>query len=137
MSYFKLLVEQRTVLSLDCRWMIGLAAILLTLPVFAAPTAVDDTVAVPSNTTVFANDLSANDTTVPTDTYSITTPPSNGTATLTTDGFLDYTPNIGFASTDSLVYSIDDGAGGVATATVTFDVVLTSDFLTPTSNFIV
>ena len=115
-----------------CCWLLTLAATLLALPAFAAPVAVDDNVAVPSNTTVFANDLTANDTNLPTDIYTITVPPSNGTATLTTDGLLDYTPNIGFASIDTLTYSVDDGAGGVDTATVTFDVVLTSNFLTPT-----
>ena len=118
-------------------WLLALAATLLALPAFAAPVAVDDNVAVPSNTTVFANDLAANDTNLPTDIYTITVPPSNGTATLTTDGLLDYTPNIGFASIDTLTYSVDDGAGGVDTATVTFDVVLTSDFLTPTITFLI
>ena len=105
--------------------------------VTAAPVAVDDTILVPSNTAIFANDLAANDTSLPTDTYTITTPPSHGSATLSANGLLDYTPNIGFASLDTLTYSIDDGAGGIATATVTFEVVLTSDFLTPASNFIV
>ena len=104
---------------------------------YAAPIAVDDIVAVPANTTVFANDLAANDTHLPSDIFTITTQPSNGTASLTADGLLDYTPNIGFASMDSLSYSIDDGEGGVDTATVTFDVVLTSDFLTPAANFVI
>ncbi|MEM7256069.1 MAG: Ig-like domain-containing protein, partial [Pseudomonadota bacterium] len=103
----------------------------------AAPTAVDDTVLVPSNTTVFANDLAANDTRLPTDTYTITVPPAHGTAILSADGLLDYTPNIGFASLDSLTYTVDDGAGGIDTATVTLEVVLTSDFLTPGSNFLI
>ena len=119
------------------RWLFALAIALLSAPAFAAPIAVDDIVAVPSNTTVFANDLAANDTNLATDTYSILVPPSHGTATLTTDGLLDYTPNIGFASTDTLTYSIDDGAGGTDTAVVTLDVVLTSDFLTPGSNFLI
>ncbi len=116
---------------------LAFAALMFAVPAFAAPIAVDDEVAVPSNTTVFANDLSANDTSVATDTYSITVAPANGTATLTADGLLDYTPNIGFASLDSLTYSIDDGAGGIDTATVTLNVVLTSDFLTPANDFII
>ena len=103
----------------------------------AAPVAVDDTVLVPSNTTVFANDLGANDTRLPTDIYTITEQPSHGTATLTVDGLLDYTPNVGFASLDTLTYTVDDGAGGVDTASVTLDVVLTSDFLSPGSNFLI
>lgn len=127
----------RMIQILTYRRCLSLAILLFAVPVFAAPIAVDDLVAVPANTPVLANDVSFNDTSIATDTYSIITPPSHGTATLTPNGLLDYTPNIGFASTDTLTYSIDDGAGGIATAIVTFDVVLTSDFLTPASNFIV
>jgi len=114
-------------------------AVLVIIPmeVMAAPVAVDDIVLVPSNTAISANDLAANDTNLPTDTYTITTPPSHGTATLSANGLLDYTPNVGFASFDTLTYTVDDGAGGIDTATVTFEVVLTSDFLTPASNFII
>ena len=115
----------------------ALATLFFSAAAIATPTAVDDTVAVPSNTTVFANDVAANDTLQPGDIYTIVVPPENGTATLTSNGLLDYTPNIGFASTDTLTYSVDDGAGGMATATVTLDVVLTSDFLTPVSSFLV
>ncbi len=116
---------------------LALTTLLLSLSAYAAPIAVDDNVAVPTNTTVFANDLAANDTNLPSDIYTIVTAPANGTATLTADGLLDYIPNIGFASTDTLIYSVDDGEGGIDTATVTFDVVLTSDFLTPAASFIV
>ncbi len=123
--------------ALKLRWYFVVLALLVPMAVMAAPIAVDDNVLVPSNTTVFANDLAANDTNLPTDTYLITVQPSNGTATLSPDGLLDYTPNIGFASLDTLTYSVDDGAGGIDTATVTFEVVLTSDFLTPANNFII
>ena len=137
MSIFNTLKAVRRILIKECRWLFVFTLTLLSLPAFAAPTAVDDNVAIPSNTTVFANDLAANDTNLATDTYTITVPPTNGTATLTTDGLLDYTPNIGFASIDTLTYTVEDGAGGMDTATVTFDVVLTSDFLTPASNFLI
>jgi len=78
----------RRILIKECRWLFVFTITLLSLPAFAAPIAVDDNVAVPSNTTVFANDLAANDTNLPTDTYTITVPPNNGTATLTTAGLL-------------------------------------------------
>ena len=109
----KLFIVAYRLLAKECCLLLAILATLISLPAFAAPIAVDDNVAVPSNTTVFANDLAANDTTLATDTYTITVPPTNGTATLTTDGLLDYTPNIGFASIDTLTYSVDDGAGGV------------------------
>jgi len=137
MSFFNTLTIARRIKVLKYQWLLVIITTLSALPVFAAPDAVDDNVAVPSNTSVFANDLAANDTNLATDIYTITVPPSNGTATLSINGLLDYTPNIGFASIDTLTYSVDDGAGGVDTATVTFDVVLTSDFLTPASNFLI
>jgi len=137
MNFDSFLAASRRMLTRNNLWLVALATITFAIPAFAAPVAVDDVVAVPSNTTVFANDLAANDTNLATDVYTITVPPSNGVATLSVDGLLDYTPNIGFASTDTLTYSVDDGAGGSATATVTLDVVLTSDFLTPASNFLI
>jgi len=137
MSTFNTLTAARRILIREFRRFFVIVSTLLVLPAFAAPVAVDDNVAVPSNTTVFANDLAANDTNLATDIYTITVPPSNGTAILTIDGLLDYTPNIGFASIDTLTYSVDDGAGGVDSATVTFNVVLSSDFLTPASNFLI
>jgi len=119
-----------------CFWL-AVVAVLFSRPAFADPIADDDHILVPSNTTVFANDLAANDSNLPTDIYTITVPPTNGTASLTSDGLLDYTPNIGFASFDSLTYEVDDGAGGVDTATVTLEVVLNSDFLTTASDFLI
>ena len=110
---------------------------MLATSVLAAPSAVDDTVTTPSNTTILAEDLAANDTSLPSDVYTITVPPAHGTATLTTNGLLDYTPDIGYANADTLTYTIDDGAGGVDTATVNIEVELSSDFLTTSSSFVV
>lgn len=132
-----LISEYRASFRYAIQTIIPVTVALCSMAAQAAPVAVDDNVLVPSNTTVFANDLAANDTRLPTDTYSITVPPSHGTATLTADGLLDYTPNVGFASLDSLTYTIIDSVGDTDTATVTLDVVLTSDFLEPGSTFLI
>ena len=63
-------------------------------------------------------------------TLSIVTPPSNGTAEIDdggtpddpTDDDIDYTPDAGFEGTDTFTYQVDDGNGGVDTATVTVTV---------------
>ena len=47
----------------------------------------------------------------------VTTPPSNGTTTVS--GFIiHYTPNTGFTGVDTFEYTVSDGQGGSATATV-------------------
>ena len=59
-------------------------------------------------------------------TLSINTAPSNGTAVIDDNGTVDdllddsifYTPNTNFTGNDQFTYTIDDGNGGVATATV-------------------
>ncbi len=61
-------------------------------------------------------------------TLSLTTPPTNGTLTLNNDGSFTYTPNAGFAGTETFNYTMTDGnpvGGGVPTtdvATVTISV---------------
>jgi outer membrane protein OmpA-like peptidoglycan-associated protein len=47
---------------------------------------------------------------------------SNGTVTEASTGVLMYTPNAGFTGKDSFTYTIVDGNGGSATATVSVDV---------------
>jgi hypothetical protein len=51
-----------------------------------------------------------------------TTSPANGTVTVNLDGTISYTPNAGFTGVDSFTYTISDGRGGAATATVTVTV---------------
>jgi hypothetical protein len=61
-------------------------------------------------------------------TLSLTTPPTNGTLTFNNDGSFTYTPNAGFAGTETFNYTMTDGnpvGGGVPTtdvATVTITV---------------
>jgi Ca2+-binding RTX toxin-like protein len=52
---------------------------------------------------------------------------NNGTASILSDDFLTYIPNNGFSGTDSFNYTINDGNGGTATATVTVAVGKTQD----------
>ena len=37
------------------------------------------------------------------------TPPANGTLTLNSDGYLEYTPNPGFSGTDTFMYYASEG----------------------------
>jgi hypothetical protein len=48
--------------------------------------------------------------------------PANGTVSINSDGSFTYTPNTGFAGTDSFTYQVSDGLGGVASATATINV---------------
>ena len=50
-------------------------------------------------------------------TVTVTTPPSNGMATVS-DLTIRYTPNAGFTGVDTFAYTVSDGQGGSATATV-------------------
>ena len=63
-------------------------------------------------------------------TYEITTDPTNGTATINDNGTINYTPNPGFTGDDTLVYQVDDGRGGIDTATVTITVFAVNEFPT-------
>ncbi|MFY7709329.1 tandem-95 repeat protein, partial [Tenacibaculum sp. MEBiC07804] len=64
--------------------------------------------------------------------YSLTTGPTNGSVTETSDGVFSYTPNADFNGTDSFTYTITDADGDTDTATVTITVTPVND--TPTAN---
>ena len=51
------------------------------------------------------------------------TQPANGTLTLNADGSLTYTPDPDFNGTDGFTYSVFDGNGGSAGASVTITVI--------------
>lgn len=55
-------------------------------------------------------------------TFTVETPPSNGTVTLLETGDFIYTPNDDFSGDDSFTYQVDDGNGGMTTGTVTLTV---------------
>ena len=91
-------------------------------PVNDAPVAVDDNATVNEDATVLI-DIVANDTDKEGDTVTPTgfTNPSNGTVSQEGDSYR-YTPNADFFGSDSFTYTISDGNGGTATATVNITV---------------
>ena len=125
------------------RWLTstGVALILAStsLPSYAAdPIAVADTFSTGSGQAV-SGSLSTNDLNLdgPSDSYSLDTPPVNGITTVNADSSFTYTPNIGYAGSDTFTYLIEDGAGGTSTATVTVDIAGASNFISANSSFIV
>jgi PKD repeat protein len=93
-----------------------------------APTAVDDTAAVPNGNgnTAFVN-LTSNDTdvdgTIDGTSIVITSGPSRGSAVVVTDG-VDYTNAGGWTGTVTLTYTVEDNDGAVSNeATVTINIV--------------
>ncbi|WP_424100227.1 Ig-like domain-containing protein [Moorena producens] len=104
------------------------ATVNLTInPVNDAPEAVDDSVITNEDTAVTFNVL-ANDSDAEGNplTLTIVSNPSNGIAVVNdngtpsnpTDDFITYTPNLNANGSDSLTYQVDDGNGGIDTATV-------------------
>lgn len=101
------------------------------LPSFAQPIAVDDSFDVNENSVnnelnVLANDLVGRAPPIGIVSF---LPPGNGTVivdnrgtTTPSDDVLRYTPNVGFAGTDTFQYTIEDDAGQQSSATVTVHV---------------
>jgi gliding motility-associated-like protein len=92
--------------------------------VLPPPVAVNDTATTPINTPVNGN-ASTNDN-LPsggTYTYTVTTPPANGSVTMNPDGTYTYTPNTGFTGTDVFTYQVCNQVGQCSSATVTVNVV--------------
>lgn len=91
-----------------------------TFTVNTAPVANNQTVNTTTNQAqpITLNGTDANGDTL---TYAITDAPDNGTLT-GSGASRTYTPNNGFAGTDSFTYSVSDGFGGTDTATVTINV---------------
>ncbi|MGV0599578.1 Ig-like domain-containing protein [Mycolicibacterium pulveris] len=88
-------------------------------PVNDAPVAVDDAVTVDEDSGASVIDVLGNDTDVDGDALSVTTVSSAGNGTVTLiDGVITYTPDTDFHGTDSFTYTVSDGNGGTATATV-------------------
>ncbi|WP_348743092.1 Ig-like domain-containing protein [Tenacibaculum sp. 190524A05c] len=102
-----------------------------------APTATDDTATVNEDAsttiTVSTNDDIGGDGGDGED-YSLTSGPSNGTVTETSDGVFVYTPNADFNGTDSFTYTITDADGDTDTATVVITVNSVDDVPTATDD---
>jgi len=86
-------------------------------PVNDAPTAINDGITILEGATKVVPVLS-NDTDTELDTLSVQvlTAPTNGTAVVNADNTITYTHAGDQTTSDSLIYSIDDGNGGTATA---------------------
>ncbi|MFO0796528.1 MAG: tandem-95 repeat protein [Gemmataceae bacterium] len=99
-------------------------------PVNDPPVAVDDSAVTPEDGGGVVIPVLANDTTGPEpgETLTITalTQPANGTASLVAGG-VRYTPARDFNGSDSFTYTLSDGNGGTATATVRVVVTPVSD----------
>jgi len=94
------------------------------------PTATSDTATTLEEKAVVV-DVRPNDSDADGDALTVTavTTPANGTAALvpTAPGSVTYTPKANFVGTDSFSYTVSDGKGGVAAATVTVEVTNVND----------
>ncbi len=92
------------------------------------PVANDDTVPTDEDTLVVF-DPTLNDADPDGDPLEVLTisDPANGTVTDNGDGTFDYTPDPGFNGLDDVTYTATDGAGGMDTAIVTFNVAPVND----------
>ena len=93
-----------------------------------APNAADDAVTTPEDVAVSFNVLT-NDVDPEGDTLTVVgfTTPSNGTVVQTSNGVFQYTPNANYNGADSFTYTVDDGNGNQATATVNITVTPVND----------
>ena len=60
-------------------------------------------------------------------TYTLSTPPANGTVTLNPDGTFSYTPDPDYNGSDDFVVTVDDGNGGTVDVTVPVTVAAVND----------
>ena len=94
------------------------------------PDAIDDSVLTNEDTsvtiTVSSNDIIGDDGGDGED-YSLTSGPSNGAVTETSDGVFVYTPDSNFSGVDTFTYTITDADGDTDVATVTITVVPDTD----------
>ncbi|WP_426000361.1 Ig-like domain-containing protein [Caulobacter sp. DWR1-3-2b1] len=84
-----------------------------------APTAVVDSISTAQNVAISFNPRN-NDSDADGDALSVTVvgSPAHGSAVLNANGTITYTPAAGYVGADSFTYTISDGRGGVATATI-------------------
>jgi 2C-methyl-D-erythritol 2,4-cyclodiphosphate synthase len=105
------------------------ATVTITIaPVNDAPVAADDADSTAEDTAV-TTDVLANDTDLDGDslTVSSTGPAGDGSVVNNGDGTVTYIPTPDFNGPDSFVYTIDDGNGGTATATVYVEISSVND----------
>jgi parallel beta-helix repeat protein len=96
------------------------------------PIARDDSISIEAGASVTI-DPSSNDSDPDGDAISVggVGEPENGSANLNTDGTVTYTPDSGYSGVDTFDYDLRDAEGGLATATVTVDVISMSTVVEP------
>jgi Bacterial Ig domain/FG-GAP-like repeat/PKD domain/RTX calcium-binding nonapeptide repeat (4 copies)/Beta-propeller repeat len=105
------------------------ASVTITVtPVNDAPAAGDDSTATAEDTAVTI-DVLANDSDTDADTLSVITAgdPPHGMVTVNAGGTFTYTPDANYYGGDSFTYTISDGHGGTATASVAISVTSVND----------
>ncbi|MGE0854476.1 MAG: DUF4347 domain-containing protein, partial [Hyphomicrobiaceae bacterium] len=99
---------------------------LTVTPVNDPPVANDDTFTVAEDSGATALNVLGNDSILPdtgeTLTVTSVTQPAHGTVVINPDGTVSYTPDANYNGADSFTYTISDGNGGTATATVNLTV---------------
>ncbi len=97
-------------------------------PVNDASRAEDDAATTPEDNAIAINVLT-NDSDVDGDPLAVTsvTQPAHGVASSNADGTIAYTPNANFNGADSFTYTISDGHGGSASATVSVTITPVND----------
>ncbi len=101
-------------------------ATILLQPVNDLPVASGDSPVTPEDTPV-AGQITASDVDGDALTFTLVGQPPNGTVVLNADGSYLYTPNADFNGTETFQVSVDDGHGGIVTATVTITVTPVND----------
>ncbi len=102
---------------------------LSVVPVNDAPIAQDDQLICPEDESLTSINLVANDVDPDGDALTIVDVQSSNGADITfnEDGTINYKPAPNYVGTDTLTYTVEDGAGGVSTATITVEVTPVND----------
>ena len=102
---------------------------LSVVPVNDAPIAQDDQLICPEDESLTSIDLVANDVDPDGDTLTVVDVQSSNGADITfnEDGTINYKPAPNYVGTDTLTYTVEDGAGAVSTATITVEVTPIND----------
>ncbi|WP_052380483.1 Ig-like domain-containing protein [Paenibacillus camerounensis] len=110
-----------TVLASDGLGGTAIAPVIVTvtdIPPIAADTFINTNINTPASGQVIAVDPGGDPLT-----YSLQSPPANGTVVVNPDGTFTYTPNSGFAGSDAFTVLVNDNQGGTAVATVRVSVI--------------
>ncbi|WP_231582729.1 Calx-beta domain-containing protein [Pedobacter sp. BMA] len=90
-------------------------------PVATTPVNVNTLKNTPVNGSIIATDVDGDPLT-----YTVGTPPANGTVVVNPDGTFTYTPNNNYSGNDTFTVVVSDGKGGTATVTVNVSVTATN-----------